>query len=315
MADIFICYRREDSEAHAGRLYDPLAARFGAAAVFLDVDTLNPGVDFDVVIQSTLGRCNVVLVIIGPGFFSHRLRDTNDFVRREIVAALRGRKRVIPVLVGGASLPSKRQVPQDVAPLLGKNAVTLNHATWKDDVGRLIRALEKILRDKRRSPAARRGSSRPDASERPPTKRKPTRKGSSPQDKQKASSGQAGVTSKRKRVAAAAADEKPRPGAAATASAGGRRKRPSKGAEQEVRRRSAPTAQPQPAAKGNSAGGKRTPSSTRAKKGVNELSAPVPKPKPKPKATAKGAPQKTPKKQPASGAPRGKRVAGRESSR
>jgi hypothetical protein len=43
---VFISYRREDTSHLAGRLYDRLAARFGDANVFMDVDTLDPGVDF-----------------------------------------------------------------------------------------------------------------------------------------------------------------------------------------------------------------------------------------------------------------------------
>ena len=43
MARIFICYRREDSSGHAGRLYDRLGARFGDE-VFMDIDAIGPGV-------------------------------------------------------------------------------------------------------------------------------------------------------------------------------------------------------------------------------------------------------------------------------
>jgi hypothetical protein len=35
---IFISYRREDSIAYAGRLYDRLEARFGKNRVFMDVE-------------------------------------------------------------------------------------------------------------------------------------------------------------------------------------------------------------------------------------------------------------------------------------
>ena len=42
MADetIFIGYRRDDMADHAGRIYDVLAARFGARRVFKDVDNI-----------------------------------------------------------------------------------------------------------------------------------------------------------------------------------------------------------------------------------------------------------------------------------
>lgn len=145
MADIFICYRREDTEAYAGRLHDSLVGTFGERSVFIDVDNLHPGVDFDHVIQSTLGRTKVVLVMIGPRWLGTRIANDQDFVRREILAALKGRKRVIPILVGGTPMPSRERVPSDLAALVQKNAVVLNHASWKHDVARLIRSLEKFI--------------------------------------------------------------------------------------------------------------------------------------------------------------------------
>ena len=46
MPRIFISYRRDDSAAHAGRLYDRLEGHFGQGQVFMDVDAIRPGVDF-----------------------------------------------------------------------------------------------------------------------------------------------------------------------------------------------------------------------------------------------------------------------------
>ena len=43
---IFVSYRRQETSHVAGRLYDRLADRFGEGQVFIDVDTIEPGVDF-----------------------------------------------------------------------------------------------------------------------------------------------------------------------------------------------------------------------------------------------------------------------------
>ena len=43
MASIFVSYRRTDAAGHAGRLYDQLANRFGAANIFKDLDSMEPG--------------------------------------------------------------------------------------------------------------------------------------------------------------------------------------------------------------------------------------------------------------------------------
>jgi hypothetical protein len=44
--DIFVSYRRHETSHLAGRLYDRLADRFGEGRVFIDVDAIEPGVDF-----------------------------------------------------------------------------------------------------------------------------------------------------------------------------------------------------------------------------------------------------------------------------
>jgi hypothetical protein len=43
---IFISYRRDDSSAWAGRLSDRLSSHFPSNQIFMDVDTIDPGVDF-----------------------------------------------------------------------------------------------------------------------------------------------------------------------------------------------------------------------------------------------------------------------------
>ncbi len=43
MPKIFISYRRNDSAAHTGRIYDRLEGHFGQGQVFMDVDTIKPG--------------------------------------------------------------------------------------------------------------------------------------------------------------------------------------------------------------------------------------------------------------------------------
>jgi hypothetical protein len=43
---IFISYRRDDSSAWAGRLYDHLSSHFASNHIFMDVDSLDLGIDF-----------------------------------------------------------------------------------------------------------------------------------------------------------------------------------------------------------------------------------------------------------------------------
>ena len=54
MPGVFISYRREDSAAYAGRLFDILSAEFGADNTFMDVDDIKGGDDFPTVIDRKL---------------------------------------------------------------------------------------------------------------------------------------------------------------------------------------------------------------------------------------------------------------------
>ena len=66
VANIFLSYRREDSAGVAGRIYDRLRAHFGPDSVFIDVDAVPLGVDFQEHIESVLNHCGVLLAVIGP---------------------------------------------------------------------------------------------------------------------------------------------------------------------------------------------------------------------------------------------------------
>jgi hypothetical protein len=59
---VFVSYRRADTPHVAGRLFDRLEARFGTGNVFMDVDSIEPGLDF----AEAIGACDVLLALIGP---------------------------------------------------------------------------------------------------------------------------------------------------------------------------------------------------------------------------------------------------------
>src|SRR5512145_800274 len=115
MTRIFISYRRSDSATIAGRIYDRLAAAFTENNVFKDSYGIQPGEDFRGKIREQIATCDVVLVIIGSTWLSvteadnprlRRLDNPADWVRVEVETGLqRDKAVVIPLLVGGASMP------------------------------------------------------------------------------------------------------------------------------------------------------------------------------------------------------------------
>ena len=112
---IILNYRREDTSAHAGRLYDDLADEFGGDQVFMDIDAIEPGVDFADVIERAVGSASVFLSLIGPRSAERRRCKGCAAARqdRTTSSASRSRRpcalevRVIRVLVQSAAMPSR----------------------------------------------------------------------------------------------------------------------------------------------------------------------------------------------------------------
>jgi hypothetical protein len=68
MPTIVISYRRSDSSAIAGRIFDHLTAYYGEESVFMDIDNIPFGMDFRTQIHETLQRTDIVLAVIGANW-------------------------------------------------------------------------------------------------------------------------------------------------------------------------------------------------------------------------------------------------------
>ena len=147
---IFISYRRDDSLGSTGRLYDHLEAKFGSDKVFIDVASIEPGVDFIDLVERTLPTCDVLIVVIGrrwllPEGDGPRINDPDDLVRLEIETALRSNLRVIPVLVEGAQMPKASTLPDDLKPLARRNATEISHTRFDADARDLVSVIQRAL--------------------------------------------------------------------------------------------------------------------------------------------------------------------------
>ncbi|HKR86309.1 MAG TPA: toll/interleukin-1 receptor domain-containing protein, partial [Terriglobales bacterium] len=144
---VFISYRRDDAAAYAGRICDRLSAVVGAHRVFMDVEEIQPGENFAQAIERVLAQCSTVLVVIGPHWRElldlRAARNEHDYVIHEIAAALSGKKRVVPVLVGGAPVSCLANLPAPVADLSFHQAVELHDSSFNDDCDRLLKKLRK----------------------------------------------------------------------------------------------------------------------------------------------------------------------------
>jgi uncharacterized membrane protein YhaH (DUF805 family) len=149
---IFINYRRGDGQAAAGRLYDRLLLHFDRSQLFMDVDAIEPGVDFVKSLDEQVTNCIAFITVIGPGWSgardgegNRRLDNEADYVRLEIESALKRDIRVIPVLVDGAAMPRTSDLPPSLQPLVRRNAMEFAHHRFAADCDDLARGIKRAL--------------------------------------------------------------------------------------------------------------------------------------------------------------------------
>lgn len=122
-------------------------------SVFWDVDSIPLGVDFRAYLDEQVAKCDVFLAVIGRDWLrgkgrkgKSRLEDPGDFVRIEIESALTRQIPVIPVLVGGASIPPAERLPVSLQDLSYRNGIVVRpDPDFHRDMDRLIRLLEQSI--------------------------------------------------------------------------------------------------------------------------------------------------------------------------
>jgi len=148
---IFVNYRRDDSGANALAVAQHLMRMFGESNVFLDVDRVRAGQDFVTELNDRLSDCKVMIAVIGPSWLTvtdeegkRRLDDPEDWVRLELADALRRKIAVIPVLVGGAAMPKKSDLPYNLRPLLQRQVATITTNGFRHEMAGLVSDIKAI---------------------------------------------------------------------------------------------------------------------------------------------------------------------------
>jgi len=148
---IFINYRRGDTSSNASRLYEWLGERYGEDQVFMDVDAIEPGLDWARAIESAVGAADLVLAMIGNDWLTElerRSTDEDDFMRYELETALRRDIRVIPVLVEGAKMPRSDELPESLSSLTRRQAFEIRDERFRFDKEELFRRVDRALGSK-----------------------------------------------------------------------------------------------------------------------------------------------------------------------
>jgi len=149
---VFISYRRSDTGPYARLLKEHLSERFPQTQVFMDLDSIEAGLDFEEVIRDALSSCLVMVALIGPKWATvadeegcRRIDDPGDYVRLEIRTGLEHDIRVIPVLADGAKPLRRQQLPPDLRRLARLSALEMSYDRFEYDESRLTDVIAKVL--------------------------------------------------------------------------------------------------------------------------------------------------------------------------
>jgi hypothetical protein len=152
MSKIIVSYRRSDSAAITGRIFDRLVDRYGEESVFMDIDRIPFGTDFRHHIQDALRDADILLAVIGPTWLGKaadgksRILDEADPVRIEIETALRQGLKVIPVLVDNAPMPGAADLPESIRDFAYINAAPIDTGRdFRQHMERLTRSIDGII--------------------------------------------------------------------------------------------------------------------------------------------------------------------------
>jgi TIR domain len=107
---LFISYRRESSRALALLIYDRVSRPYD---IFWDVARIEPTNRISKKIAEALRNSDLMIALIGRDWLGdgRKIHRKDDWVRIEVSAAISLGLPILPVLLDGATMPSKEQLP------------------------------------------------------------------------------------------------------------------------------------------------------------------------------------------------------------
>jgi hypothetical protein len=145
---VIIVAREASLKSIAERLYQRIADKFGAAQVALGAESLSePGESLSEAIEQRIRSSDALIVLIGTqwleGDWVNKKRDPE---RIALLAAIESKKRILPLLVDGASLPDEEQLPEALHPLLDRAGVPIRSESLDATLNDIESTLEKIIK-------------------------------------------------------------------------------------------------------------------------------------------------------------------------
>lgn len=138
--DVFISYRRTTGSQLASLLKVHLQLR--GYSVFIDVEKLEAGRFEEKLIQSVQRARNFILVL-SANALDKCMGDSSmkDWVHKEIVTALNGKKNIVPV-TDNFVWPDPKTLPDDMSTILKFNGIKWSHEYQEATIEKIVRFLK-----------------------------------------------------------------------------------------------------------------------------------------------------------------------------
>ena len=136
--DFFISYRRSGNIDAVHNLVSILRRDLGYC-VFFDLDNIGVG-DFEESILDSISNSTYFLPIITEGCFD-RCVENEDWLYREISHARQEKRTIIPIILPGASIPSKKILPKKIEFIATQNGVEHTPKAPKNTINELLKLI------------------------------------------------------------------------------------------------------------------------------------------------------------------------------
>ena len=142
MYPVFLSYRRADL-GDAQLVYEKIQARFpdDPEVVFFDKHSIPPAMPFQAELEERLRGCKVFVSVIGPNWALARLAVEGDFVRQEIMTAIRREIPILIVVMPGGAVPNQRDLPESLKHFVDRQAYSVAEAYKESDLQKFVKVL------------------------------------------------------------------------------------------------------------------------------------------------------------------------------
>lgn len=131
--DIFISYRRSGGIDIARNIWNAL--REERYYAFFDLDAIREG-EFPELIYQNISKSNNFVIILTPNALERCVASEEDWVRRELSAAIRQGKNMIPIACEGFQYPE--YLPDDIAKIKDIQTISYNGVNFQETIEKLI---------------------------------------------------------------------------------------------------------------------------------------------------------------------------------